>query len=437
MCRAGTVDDVDDEAPLELFSLKPFVKEGNLTSLHQSFPIRFLIDTGASGYAFIHEGFVDAISEALYIVPVQLQKPKRVRGYDGTVSKTLIKYAIYPGLCLGEYRQATMLMFITDLGDHQAILGKPWMNQCGLWLNMRNDTIVFPDGSNSDALHSSPPIPPLQLPVLPAAPPMPSNDARLAVKVLPRRKPSPGERPFTIHSVGAEPFGCLSRKPDVHIFAMSMEDLDRQLAFDRECQIEEVSLNTVEAASVNLEEVKKKLPLEHHEYLDVFDRSQANQLPPHRPSDHQIELTGDTKPPQSRAYRMPPYKLQKVKEYLNENLSKGFITPSKAPYSSPVLFALKANGDLRFCVYYRKLNAMTKRNRYPLPLIEEIIGKIIGRKHLTRLDIIAAFNKLRMHSDSEDLTTFITALGAYKYRVLPFGLTNGPSSFQQYINDTL
>ena len=134
---------------------------------------------------------------------------------------------------------------------------------------------------------------------------------------------------------------------------------------------------------------------------------------------------------------MNPYKLQKVKEYLAENLSKGFITPSQAPYSSPVLFVQKPNGDLRFCVDYRKLNAITKRNGYTLPLMEEVLGQMNGCKHLTRLDIIAAFNKLRMHPDSEDYTTFITALGAYKYKVLPFGLTNGPASFQQYINDML
>lgn len=161
----------------------------------------------------------------------------------------------------------------------------------------------------------------------------------------------------------------------------------------------------------------------------MFNRSQANKLPPHRPYDYKIELTSDVNPPQSRAYRISPYKLQKVKEYLNENLSKGFITPSKAPYSSPVLFTLKANRDLRFYVDYRKLNVMIKRNRYPLPLIEEVIGKIIGYKYLIRLDIIVAFNKLRMDSDSEDLTTFITAIRVYKYRVLLFGLINGPSSF--------
>lgn len=106
---------------------------------------------------------------------------------------------------------------------------------------------------------------------------------------------------------------------------------------------------------------------------------------------------------------MSPFKLRNLKEYLNENLSKGFIVPSGATYSSPVLFAAKANGDLRFCMDYRKLNAITKSNRYPLPLIDEVIGKIIGCEHLTRLDIIAAFNRLRIAEDSEDYTTFITA----------------------------
>ena len=94
-----------------------------------------------------------------------------------------------------------------------------------------------------------------------------------------------------------------------------------------------------------------------------------------------------------------------------------------------MLFTLKANSDLRFYIDYRKLNALTKRNRYLLSLIEEVINKIKDYKYLTRLDIIAAFNKLRMDLNSEDLTTFITALGVYKYRVLLFKLTNGPSSF--------
>ena len=116
---------------------------------------------------------------------------------------------------------------------------------------------------------------------------------------------------------------------------------------------------------------------------------------------------------------------------------KGFIEPSHASYSSSVLFIKKNDGDLRFCVDYRKLNELTRKNRYPLLLIKEVLARIHGSKYLTRLNVIAAFNKLRIYPDSEDLTTFTTSLGAYKYKVLPFGLTNGPASYQQYMNDVL
>ncbi len=130
-------------------------------------------------------------------------------------------------------------------------------------------------------------------------------------------------------------------------------------------------------------------------------------------------------------------KLLKVKKYLNENLSKKFITSSQTLYFFPVLFILKANEDLWFCVNYQKLNVIFKRNRYSLSLIDEIIGKIVSCKHLTRLNIISAFNKLQMHFNSENYITFITALEAYKYKMLSFELTNKLIFFQQYMNDVL
>ena len=424
----------DDDVDPELFSLHPFVLNCQVFASNHLFNLQCLLDTGCTAYTLIHEKLIPTICESLGIEPIQLSKPKRVRGFDGKIAKKHITHAIYPGLIIQKHRELSVPMLIADLGQHDVILGKPWMNRHRLQLDLSNDSILFPEPS-SPPRSKSPSSSEASLPHA-STKQMGSFPPRVP-KVLARPKPEKADAPFSIHSIGAAPFGCLARRYDTQIFALSMADIDSQLALDRECRMEEISLSTVEAASQNLEELRQKIPPEYHEYLEVFDRSQANRLPPHRSCDHKIELTSDSIPPQSRAYRMSPFKLQKVKEYLNENLSKGFITPSKAPYSSPVLFALKANGDLRFCVDYRKLNAMTKRNRYPLPLIEEVIGKIMGCKHLTRLDIIAAFNKLRMHPDSEDMTTFITALGAYKYRVLPFGLTNGPSTFQQYINDTL
>ncbi len=126
---------------------------------------------------------------------------------------------------------------------------------------------------------------------------------------------------------------------------------------------------------------------------------------------------------------MSLYKLQKIKKYLNENLFKSFIILSKALYFSLVLFALKVNEDLRLCVNYWKLNVIIKRNRYSLFLIKKVINKIISYKHLTRLNIILAFNKLRIHFNNEDYTIFIIVLNAYKLRVLFFKLINDSVSF--------
>ena len=131
------------------------------------------------------------------------------------------------------------------------------------------------------------------------------------------------------------------------------------------------------------------------------------------------------------------YKLEKIKKYLIENLFKSFITFNKTLYFSSILFAMKVNKNLRFCVDYRKFNVITKRNRYSLFLIKEIIEKIIECKYFIKLNIIAVFNKLRMHFDNENYTTFITILSAYKYHVLSFDLINELSSFQQYINNAL
>ena len=411
--------------------------EGRLAVQDQSYPLRFLVDTGATGYAFIDRSLVPSICEHLGIEPVPLSKSKRVRGFDGQISPRPLTHCIHPNIILQGHKELTAPLFITDLGSHAAILGKPWMNRFKVCLDMSTDSLRFPDGQRFVGLKpTSQTIEPITVPSVQESQPTSSRRPR----ILPRPKPVDNDETFSMCSVSAAAFGLIvkrSRQDFTYLYAKSIEEIDSELALEERMKLEALELSSVEASAVNTGELKSQLPSEYHDYLDVFDRAEANKLPPNRPSDHKIELNTDAVPPQSRAYKMSSFKLAKVKEYLTENLSKGFITPSKAAYSSPVLFALKANGDLRFCVDYRKLNALTKRNRYPLPLTDEVIGKLRGCKHLTRLDIIAAFNKIRMHPDSEDLTTFTTALGQYKYRVLPFGLTNGPSTFQQYINEVL
>ena len=126
-----------------------------------------------------------------------------------------------------------------------------------------------------------------------------------------------------------------------------------------------------------------------------------------------------------------------MKEYIIENLKKDFIEFSKVPYSAPILFTLKVNGDLQFCINYQRLNTIIKHNHYFISFINEVFTQVLSCKYMICVDIIAAFNKLWMHPDSENLTTFITSLSTFKYKVLPFGLTNGPAFYQQYMNEVL
>ncbi len=131
------------------------------------------------------------------------------------------------------------------------------------------------------------------------------------------------------------------------------------------------------------------------------------------------------------------YKLQKIKKYLINHLNKEFIFFSFASYISLILFIEKKDESLRFCVDYRKLNALIKRDRYSLSLIDETFTRIQESKYLTRLNIITAFNKLCMHLDSEDLTIFIIFFDSYKYHVMLFNLINESAFYQHYMNDVL
>jgi len=216
-----------------------------------------------------------------------------------------------------------------------------------------------------------------------------------------------------------------------------MTDIDREITYNTQCDLNVLNVSSINETTQNLKDIKAKLSLKYHEFLDVFDRAQSNKLSSHRFYDHKIELISDSTLSCCRVYQMFSVKLLKIKKYLNENLLKRFITFSQIFYFFLVLFALKANEDLRFCMNYRKLNVIFKRNKYSLSLIDEIIEKIVSCKHLMRLNIISAFNKLRMHFDSENYITFITALEAYKYKMLFFELTNESISFQQYMNNIL
>ncbi len=114
-----------------------------------------------------------------------------------------------------------------------------------------------------------------------------------------------------------------------------------------------------------------------------------------------------------------------IKKYFQEHLNKEFIESSIASYASLILFAKKSDEELRFCVNYRKLNAITKKNRYLISFIVETIVRLFKTRWIIKIDIRHAFNKIHMHSkENEDLITFRTKYDTYKYLIILFELIN-------------
>ena len=186
------------------------------------------------------------------------------------------------------------------------------------------------------------------------------------------------------------------------------------------------------------EELLKRVPAAYHSVIEVFMKYKADELPKHRKEDHQINLEEGKKPPYVRNYKpMSEQEMEAVKKYIDEHLGKGFIRPSSSSAAAPVLLVRKPGGGLRFCVDYRALNSITIKNRYPIPLINETLGKLSQAKKFTKLDVISAFNRMRIKEGHEWLTAFNTKYGQFEYLVMPFGLCNAPGTFQSFINDTV
>lgn len=181
--------------------------------------------------------------------------------------------------------------------------------------------------------------------------------------------------------------------------------------------------------------VKQNLPPEYEAFRRVFSKEDAELLPEHRSFDCPIEIIPESSPiPYQKIYALSPKETLALKTYLDDNLRIGFIRPSKSPAGSPIFFVPKKDGSLRPCVDYRELNSRTVKNRYPLPLIHDMLDVIQGSKVFTKIDLRGAYNLVRIKPGDEWKTAFRTKFGLFEYLVMPFGLTNAPAVFQTMMN---
>jgi hypothetical protein len=188
---------------------------------------------------------------------------------------------------------------------------------------------------------------------------------------------------------------------------------------------------------LTVEDVLKTLPSWLHNLHNTFLPRIVNKLAPRRSWNHKIELILGKDPLYLKNRPMSSQELSIVQKWLDDNLSKGFIWESRAWYAAPLLLAAKPGGGVRVFQDYRGLNNVTIKNRYPLPLIRETLDSLCYTKFYTKLDIIVAFNNIRIAEGHEWKTAFITRFGLFEMLVMPFRLYNAPASFQHYINHVL
>lgn len=425
-------------------------------------------DSGATADGFIDETFVRT-----YNIPLtQLVHPKRLTVVDGRDSSAgAVTHFALLDLHIGSHSEQIPL-YVTKLGRYSIILGHTWLRKHNPHPDYSRGLLSFnslrcrkhclPRHIHQEVIQT----------INTSAPRLSLQERKVP---LPRR-------------VGAASFDLLSKQYGTEIFSASVceidsilasfgQDLDlcacglplngdvlgnvpksmpqnsnsiytspdheqehhQRLKLAAELLLAKASLEDIRIAlqpSPTVDPRTKLLP-HLHEFLNVFDRAEADKLPPHRACDHKIELLPGKLPPAGPLYNMSEDELLVLRKFLDENLSKGFIRASASPAASPVLFARKPGGGLRFCVDYRALNAITIKNRYPLPLIQETLARLSKAKIYTKLDIVAAFNRIRIAEGQEYLTAFNTRYGLYETLVMPFGLTNAPATFQARINEIL
>ncbi|KAI0996544.1 hypothetical protein K3495_g11636 [Podosphaera aphanis] len=357
-----------------------------------------LVDTGASGAPFL----LKSICERLYISQLPLAHPINLVGFDGKIGAQVTHKASVP-LAIGRHCE-TLSAFVIHSCKYDLVLGLPWLEMRAPFVDWKNNTLTFGENClERNCCEFETAIPH-------------TNSVNLNLEGSYEATPklsgqqNPLKSSWTLPlRVAAPVFALIAQQPENHIFALSLRDLELSIESSME-RLPTVRINNTYIVILKNADPKLFLPNQYHVYLDVFER---------------------------KPYSMNQKELKALREYLDQELSKGFIRISRSPIAAPTLFIKKPNGDLRFCIDYRSLNAISVKNRHALPLISETLSQLSRAKYYTKLDIISACNKLRIKEGDEWKAAFTCRYGFFEPLVLPFGLCNGPVYFQAYVNYAL
>ena len=239
-----------------------------------------------------------------------------------------------------------------------------------------------------------------------------------------------GKKTVNIILIGVALFSHHMKNSEVEIFTMSLYEI--------ECTIEEIELNEI-STRFSDKATWSGLSAKYQEFQNVFSKKASDTLPPSQPCNHKVILKQETDVQRivdhAPLYKQTCKQLEAAKNYIVDNLQKGFIVLLYTPFAFPILVAQHPSGKLQFCIDYRKLNSIAQKDWYSLPLIDKLMAHVSGVKIFSWINIWQGFHQIHMDPNSEELTTFCTRYKTFKYRVMPFGLMNEPSTFHHFINE--
>jgi hypothetical protein len=157
-------------------------------------------------------------------------------------------------------------------------------------------------------------------------------------------------------------------------------------------------------------------------------------MPPERAIEFKIELQPGTAPVAKAPYKMSPMELKELKVQLQGLLDKGYIRPSTSPWGCPALFIEKKDKELHLCVDYRLRNAVTIKNKYPLPCIDIMFDQLAGAQVFSMIDLCSGYHQIKIRAEDIPMMAFMMRYGFYEYLVMSFGLMNAPTHFMYLMN---
>lgn len=360
---------------------------------HRPATVRVLIDSGAQG-DFIGRGLVNQLS-----LPVGIS-PRRVKAIDGhrVRSYGMVSSDLRIQDREGTTRVHNSTLHVVDLSGYDIILGMPWLRITNPDIDwevaaFKYRTFISDDGVAIMAPHEA-------------------HEEILA---------------------GATAYWLDPKVTTTGDILLQTALIQRESK--GRLRMEEPPMRLQEVTAEDPEDLD--LPGYLWDYADVFSEASAGMLPENTEHDHTIDLEPGSVPPHKPIYGLTEAEREILKAYLENAQRKGWIRPSNSPAGAPILFVPKKDGTLRLCVDYRGLNAITVKNRYPLPLVSETLDQFARAKIFTKLDLKDAYHRLRIKKGDEWKTAFRTRYGHFEYQVMPFGLANAPATFQAYVNKAL